>query len=340
MASSPTAPPRRFPRWLLPVAGWVICAASLYWVFRGFNLDQALADMRSLAWHWVTLAVIFDLLTYVVGGWRWTILLNRIGHAGLWRAVQSIYIGLYANEILPLRPGEIIRSYLIAKWTKIPVSLAISAAAIERVQEGVWMVMALAAASFFVELPTVIVAGTRTLAIGVAILATLLLYIVLRRERVHEFAETSKLPAFLRHIIDGLADMGDPRPMALSMFATLVYIAMQVVPYWALMEAYQLDLTIWQATLTLVIVRLGTVIPNAPGNVGLFQFVCVIALGMWGVDKSRSVGFSVVLFSVLTLPLLIGGFIATALSGLKLGDIHSGAREETARPTTPKEVAP
>ena len=50
------------------------------------------------------------------------------------------------------------------------------------------------------------------------------------------------MPAWCRHIIDGVADMGDPRAMALSMFASLVYLMMQVVPYWALLEAYQLDI--------------------------------------------------------------------------------------------------
>ena len=39
----------------------------------------------------------------------------------LWRTVQSIYIGLFANEVLPLRVGELIRCYLLAHWNSLRI---------------------------------------------------------------------------------------------------------------------------------------------------------------------------------------------------------------------------
>jgi uncharacterized membrane protein YbhN (UPF0104 family) len=91
------------------------------------------------------------------------------------------------------------------------------------------------------------------------------------------------------------------------------------------MEGYGLDLSIWAAAAVYIILRLGTVIPNAPGNAGLYQFFCVLGLGLFNVPKSTAVGFSLMMFGVLTLPLLIGGFVAVALTGLKLGDIRTRA---------------
>ena len=38
-------------------------------------------------------------------------------------------------------------------------------------------------------------------------------------------------------------------------------------------EAYRLDLSFWAGAAVIVVVRFGTVIPNAPGNLGLFQAV-------------------------------------------------------------------
>ena len=83
--------------------------------------------------------------------------------------------------------------------------------------------------------------------------------------------------------------------------------------------------SIWAAAAVYIIMRLGTVIPNAPGNAGLYQFFCVLGLGLFNVPKSTAVGFSLMMFGVLTLPLLIGGFVAVALTGLKLEDIRSRA---------------
>ena len=70
---------------------------------------------------------------------------------------------------------------------------------------------------------------------------------------------------------------------------------------------------------------MGTIVPSLPGNAGLYQAMCIVALGLFEVERSKAVGFSVMMFGVLTLPLLIGGFIAVALSGLKLQDIRERA---------------
>ena len=94
------------------------------------------------------------------------------------------------------------------------------------------------------------------------------------------------------------------------------------------MKAFELDLSIWVAAGVLTIVRFGTVIPNAPGNIGLFQAACVVAMhNVFGVEVNDAKTFSFVLFFALTLPLLVGGAIATALTGLNLGEIHHHARK-------------
>jgi hypothetical protein len=93
------------------------------------------------------------------------------------------------------------------------------------------------------------------------------------------------------------------------------------------MKAFQLDLSPWDAVAVLAIVRLGTVVPNAPANIGLINAACVIALNVFGVEHNDARGFSIVLFLAQMLPLLVTGAIATALTGLNLGEIHHHARQ-------------
>src|SRR5262245_5888298 len=116
-------PRKRIPKWLLPVLGYTLSAVSLVWVFHGFNLQQTLSDLESLDLRYVTVAVIFDLSVYLSHGWRWNILLRPVARPSFWRSVQAIYIGLYANEVLPLRTGEVIRCYLLAHWNHLPITL-------------------------------------------------------------------------------------------------------------------------------------------------------------------------------------------------------------------------
>jgi uncharacterized membrane protein YbhN (UPF0104 family) len=122
--------------------------------------------------------------------------------------------------------------------------------------------------------------------------------------------------------------MGNWRTLAQVMPVSFLYLVLQVFSYWALMKAFQLDLSPWDAVAVLAIVRLGTAVPNAPANIGLIQAACVIALyDVFGVERNDATTFSFVLFLALTLPLLVGGAIATALTGLNIGEIHHHARQ-------------
>lgn len=65
-----------------------------------------------------------------------------------------------------------------------------------------------------------------------------------------------------------------------------------------------------------LIVHLGTMLPNAPSNVGTYQFFTVLGLSLFGVDKTTAAGFSLVVFVLLTAPLLLAGFFALHQTGL------------------------
>ena len=316
---------RKIPSWLLPALGYTLSAISLVWVFRGFNLQQTLADLASLDWRFVSVAVVFDLSVYLAHGWRWNILLRPVARPSFWRSVQAIYIGLYANEVLPLRTGEVIRCYLLAHWNKLPISLALASAAIERILDGIWLVIALLITTHLVPLPGYLIEGTRVLGVGLSFLMVLLVFVAIHKQKAHAVVSESRWASGLRHVVEGIHAMGNWRTMLATAGASLVYLALQIIPVWALMEGYGLDLSIWAAAAVYIILRLGTVIPNAPGNAGLYQFFCVLGLGLFNVPKSTAVGFSLMMFGVLTLPLLIGGFLAVALTGLSLKDIRSHA---------------
>ena len=131
--------------------------------------------------------------------------------------------------------------------------------------------------------------------------------------------------------------------LGMGMLASLFYLALQVLSLWALMKAYRLDLSLWAGAAVIVVVRFGTVIPNAPGNLGLFQAVCTVALMLFDVEKDVAKTFSILMFFAQTLPLLVGGAVAVALTGLNLTDIRARARsglEAARRQPSPSDQTP
>lgn len=305
--------------------GYAAAVACLVWVFHGVDRDHFFEQLARLDWKFVALAIVFDLSIYLCGGWRWSVLLRPIGKVEYWRAVQSIYIGLFANEVLPLRTGEVIRCYLLAYWNHIPLTHAISSAAIERVLDGIWLVLAFLITSMLIELPGYLVDGAQLLGVLLVVLVGVLIAIAYWKHHAHAFVSNSRWVAALQRLIDGLHAMGNARTMFGALGISAVYLVLQVFSVYWLMVGYNLGLSFWAASAVLIITRLGTAVPNTPGNVGSFQVFCVLALGLFDVDKSTAAGFSLVLFLTLTLPLLIGGFVAVALTGLKLGDLRRRA---------------
>ncbi len=93
------------PSWLPQVLGYGLSLGCLIWALSGYDWRQLWQGVRTLDWRWMGLAVAADLAAFVCHGWRWRTLLTPVSRLSFWRTVQAVYIGLFANEILPLRPG-------------------------------------------------------------------------------------------------------------------------------------------------------------------------------------------------------------------------------------------
>jgi uncharacterized protein (TIRG00374 family) len=155
---------------------------------------------------------------------------------------------------------------------------------------------------------------------------------VLRKQEAHAVVSESRWSATLRHVVEGLRLMGDWRSLGATSLISLLYLLLQMFSIYALLRADAMDLSIWQAAGILTIIRLATVVPNAPGNLGLANAACVLALRLFDVEINDAKTFSMIMFAALTVPLLAGGAIATALTGLDLGELRDRARSGARAP--------
>jgi hypothetical protein len=322
-------------RWIAPTLGYLVSLACLVWVYRGFDWRQELERLSTLDWRWLGVAVIADISVYISQGWRWRMLLKPVGEVSLVRSVQAIYVGLFTNEVLPLRGGELVRSYLLAHWSAIPFSVILSSAVVERIFDGVWLVLFTIVSTSIVPLPRYLVEGTRVLAGLLAGLAFLLAVAIFQKGHAHAAVAKSRWAEKLWHVVNALHDMGRSRSFYLAFLASFAYLGLQLIPIHALMLAYGLDLHWSAALVTLVILRLGTLLPQAPGNVGSFQFFAVVALRLFGVERPEATGFATLLFFVVTVPLWLAGFVATLASGIGFGDIRRRAAETNQQNNSP-----
>jgi uncharacterized protein (TIRG00374 family) len=321
---------KRIPRWLIPVIGYSVSIACMIWVYHGFDWKTELPKILATDLRWVTLAAVTDILVYVIQGWRWQLVLSPVGQVSAIRSVQAIYIGLFANEILPLRSGEVIRSYLQARWSAVPFSVSVSSVLIERLLDGIWLVLGFLVVTFFLDLPRYLVTGAQILTLMLGVVGGLLLYAVVHKQHAHAAVNRSRWAVGLQHIVQGSHDMGRSKSFIVALFVSLFYLWVQVIPIYALARGYGLELSLLQSAVVLVVLRLGSIPPQAPSNVGGFQFFTILGLSLFGIAKSEATGFATLLFIVITVPLWLGGFVAVLATRMRIGDIHDRAHKHLA----------
>ncbi len=316
---------RRLATWLIPLLGYLVSIASLIWVYWGFDWKTEVPKFAHANWWWVSLALLSDVAVYFCQGWRWSLLLRPVARVRWLRSTQAVFIGLLANEVLPFRTGELVRGYIQSLWARIPFSVVVSSIVVERLFDGIIVVAGFYVATFFVEVPRYLRDVSLSLAVILAVAALLVVVVMFLKQHAHAAVLRSRWAAMLWHVVEGLHEMGNSRWFYAAALVSLLYLALQVVPVYALMRAYNLDLSIGVAAVVLVILRIGTVVPQAPGNVGGFQFFTVVALRLFDVDKSAATSFATVLFATVTVPLWIGGAIAAATAGVRLKDLQRQA---------------
>jgi uncharacterized protein (TIRG00374 family) len=364
--NSPAAPARQTPRTgalLKKLLGWAVAVACLWWVFHDVEFDELASRMTSIGWGWVTLAIGAQILSYVIQGYRWKILLRPTGDLSVLRTSQAIYVGLFANTILPLRVGELVRMFLVSRWLRVEFMAILPSYLVERMIDAIWLAITLALVALFVPLPGQLIVGEQILVGFIVVAAAAFVFAIVKKERArgaepdaltNSTADPSaaSMPAcapsrrrkpfgFVSRFVDQMANgfhkIGLSRNFLTAAVVSLGLLVFQVLALWLVMPAMGIQLSVWQGTVAFLILRLGTSLPNAPSNLGSYQFFAVVALEIFGIDKTTAASFSVVSFLLLTLPLAVIGLIALWRTGMSFSAIRSevanlrGSRVKTSR---------
>ena len=319
---------RKFPSWLIPFLGYGVSIASLIWVYQGTNWRAEWKLIRDTEWYWVLAAVACDVAVYAVQGWRWNLLLKPVGAVPIQKTIQAIYIGLFANECIPFRPGEIIRCFLQSRWSGVSFPIVLSSMVIERLFDGVWLILGFLVVSMFIHVPRIFLLGSLILA-TIMIIISVTMFLAMARKRDNQPQQHGRIAGWIQHLANGLEAMGDSPSFYWSMLLSLLYLVLQIGPIYFLMCGYfDSRSMIGVACVVLVLLRLGSIPPQAPGNVGSFQALVIVGLHLFGVPKEPATAFATMLFVVVSLPLWLVGLFALLATRMTLGDIRRDAHEE------------
>ena len=95
------------------LVGLLISAAFLVYAFHGQDYGAIVDALRGVRYWLLIPALGLYFLGVVTRAWRWSMLLSPMKKISVRSLLPITVIGFMANNVLPLRTGEVVRSFVL-----------------------------------------------------------------------------------------------------------------------------------------------------------------------------------------------------------------------------------
>lgn len=255
-------------------------------------------------------------LVYAVCHWariyRWSYLVRPLDE-GIDRAMvhRVCTVGFTAILLLPLRLGELVRPYLLARRSQLGLSAVLGTAVVERVIDGLLVTGLLFITLAFYDGTHATGFATSAGIVSALIFVPALLVCVLaflRKDwtlrvlrRIGEPVSrklTDRLLGLLSEFIDGFRALLKADYLGRFLLMTAVYWASNIGSMWVLARmGFGLEISLWQMTTVLPILVIGIMIPAGPAMAGNFEFFMARGMALFLAVDVAEVGAKVAIFA-------------------------------------------
>ncbi|HEU5169755.1 MAG TPA: lysylphosphatidylglycerol synthase transmembrane domain-containing protein [Gemmatimonadales bacterium] len=336
--SAPSSAARRSRLWTT-LLGLVISAGLLALILRQVDLGEVrrhLAGARTLP---LLAAVVIATATFPLRAIRWRWLLcdadgRPLPFGLLWHATA---IGFMANNVLPLRAGELLRPFAVARLGGVRFTTALASIAVERIFDALTIVLLLTIALASPGLGAgaavggVPVSRLAVIAAGVSAAALVAGAVVVARPLVAERLAHALIPSdriayrvvsLIEGIRQGLAALDSPRRVAPVVAWSLVLWLVNAASYWVGFAAFDIPVSFAGALLVQGLLVFGVSVPSTPGYIGPFEAAIVAGLALYGVSEDRGFSYALAYHVTTFLPIVLLGLWSTAQTRIGLGELR------------------
>jgi glycosyltransferase 2 family protein len=317
------------------LVGVGISAVLFVYLLRSVDLGELGRLLGETRWGWVVPAVVVGPLGLWARAIRWRYLFPPGSEPpGL---VAANMIGYMANNVLPLRAGELVRIYVAARrLSRQPQGalggslwLAGATVVIERVLDSLTLVLLLVVLVFLIPVPRALEYAAAVVLAADALAATALVALAVAPERARRLLvrlcrRWPALEARATHVLDtflrGLQGVRTPAHLAPLAAWTVLAWTLPAFGAWALLQAVHLELPMIAGWTVLTFVGFGISIPSAPGYIGVWHAAAVLALSMFGVGQPTAVGYALLYHASQFVPVTLVGWLFLMREHVSLGE--------------------
>ena len=334
--------------------GILISAVALAFLVYQVNIGEVADAFRTAHYEWIMPGVLCTVSLIFIRAWRWRYLLREDLQASFDARLSATFIGFMVNGLLPARIGEFVRAWCLGYRSGKSKSAVFASIIVERLLDGLWLLMYLVIALWVVPFPEVGDPGSSsfgaTVLDGVSMRSGLrwagffsflfyagiilfLVFLCVVRAKTLRFVDwllvrfslrfAKKAKDTLDGFIQGIYVPIAPAHLMMVLWWTILLWTIGLGANVFTLLAFGQYLP-WHATLLIIVMQaIGVMIPSSPGFVGTFHAVTMVAAMFYGVSEGVALSFAVVVHIVAFGPIVLIGLGCLWRENLKLGRIST-----------------
>ncbi len=298
------------------LVGVVLSSTALYLSFRSLHISDILASFATADFGLISLALSSVMINIFSKAMRWRALLGR-SEVSFVTLLRALLLGQILNIALPSRPGDVSRIYMIRSTTIAWPFVAGTIVTEKTIDLMCYLLCFFLTLIFLPPLPVWVITSVYSFVIVTAIIAALLVALP-QSHRLLNSSYLSWLPlALSKRIAEALRAMNSSFTTAAQPSVVVQIIAWSgliwitaILTNYLLLRALAIDAPAISVVLLLIVLQISVSLPSVPGNIGIFQYICVLVLGIFGVSQTAAVSYGILLHVVaFAPPILVGGLL-------------------------------
>jgi uncharacterized protein (TIRG00374 family) len=301
-------------RWLLVLA-WAVASFFIYLVVRKVQWDSVLSELKNISPFWLILAVVSNLLIMVFGTYQWINFLPRGYHVRFKNMLEINALMAMTSNTVPFLAGQALAVVLLAKREKMGHAVALSVMALDQFAEGFAKMSLFLLVALLTPIPDWMKQGILLAFLGIITLFIVLFFFAHRHQQFKIFMDKQSHPRLEKvwHFISRWAHhmeaLRNFRVFSLGMGIALAMKGMEVLAIFMVQKCFGLDLPIWTVFMVLASVSLVTMVPVAPGNLGIYEATVFFVYKYFGLPPEQALGVALVQHVCYLTPLIGTGYL-------------------------------
>lgn len=308
------------------IAALVITIALLCIIFYKIDWHELLNTFKSFNFKHIWLIVPLYVLTLYIRGIRWkALLLNDSKYSSL-HLGEVFTVGSMLNIFLPARAGDVYRAYYLGSVKGEKKMKVFGSIILERTLDGISVFLMLLAAIFLYckqQWILHIAYGIGALFVG----SLIVFYLIFKFDKVDFICEKlscgcKKLPekfsasavgivenlcCHVKSFMEGFEVLDYPKYWTVACLTSLIVWGIEAYVAFLIVDSFGLGLGFSAGLFVLSLISFSTMIPSTSVFLGPYQVAYLMALGIFGIEKSTALAVSTVHQTLLMIILVIFG---------------------------------